>query len=105
MLNCTLFGGNRIALVKQDESSSDAIAANDALDEIFTQMNEAYVFNNLQTKVPKQVSGFLKLDFKNDKDLDEYVKNRDYIDRQLCFALGWKKFDTENHDYQIELRW
>ena len=47
MLNCTLFGGNRIALVKKDESNSDAIAANDALDEIFNQMNEAYVFNNL----------------------------------------------------------
>ena len=47
MLNCTLFGGNRIALVKQDESSNDSIAANDALDEIFNQMNEAYVFNNL----------------------------------------------------------
>ena len=47
LLNCTQFGGNRIALVKEEESNSDARAANDALDEIFDQMNEAYIFNNL----------------------------------------------------------
>ena len=46
MLNCTLFGGNRIGLVKKDEAEPDAIAANNALDEIFRQMNEAYVLNN-----------------------------------------------------------
>ena len=67
-------------------------------------MNEAYIFNNLQAG-KHDVSSFLKLDFKNNKHLDSYVNDKDYIDRQLCFALGWKKFDTANHDYEIELRW
>ena len=81
LLNCTLFGGNRIGLVKKDEAEPDAIAANNALDEIFKQMNDAYVFNNHYAQVPYNISGFLKLDFKTNNHLETYVKNKDYIDK------------------------
>ena len=54
-------------------------------------MNDAYIKNN--AKIPLNLTGFMKLDFTHNDDVDEYVKQEDYIGKELCFALGWNKFD------------
>ena len=72
LLNCTAFGADRVALVKSTKTTDDAQAANQALDDIFDAMNSAYIANN--ARVPLDLAGFMKLDFKKNEDLDDYVR-------------------------------
>ena len=61
------------------------------LDAIFDEINGAYATSN--------GGGFVleKKDFTSRKELERYVKNKDYREQGLCFALGWDTYDPSTH--------
>ena len=105
--NCTSFGATDIGLIyasENDEKITNAVLANEILDEVFTSISESYYKNN--EKAGKyEAKYFGRQVFSSDKELNRHVLAPDYASNQICFAMTWIEFNEETDTYNMDLRY
>ena len=47
---------------------------------------------------------FTIITFKDNDEIDQYTKSKDYSKKMLCFTIGWNLFDPDSDEFDIELR-
>ena len=99
LLNCTLYQRFIVGLVEQDEETKTTEGYT-VLRQIFDELNDAYKLANIE-------DGFelTERKFDSSDDLEDYVRDRDYVDKPLCFALSWHEFNSEEKIFSLNLQW
>ena len=99
--NCTDFSMLHVGVVKECGDCGEwADEGYQSLTRIFDRLNAAYVANNAGKTLIMEP-------FDDEESLNGYVRNRDYANKALCFAIGWNTFrpGAMSPAFDINLRW
>ena len=97
--NCTVLERFEVGIVKKDKDGSDGGLP--VLESIFDDLNEAYMdyWSKDGFKLKKKY-------FDTNSELDDFVNDRDYDSKAICFAIAWHEFKPEDEgSYTFDLRW